>query len=107
MQLPRFRFRIRSVLILVIISAVIQTVWNLVPRAVDPLLSDWTRVGNWVSRGATRYLALVTLLTGIVALPFAIAILWALKSAPTDRTWQREAVRWFGVAISFLRALHL
>ena len=102
MQLPRFRFRIRTMMILVMVSAVILTVWNLVPRAVDPLLSDrsGTVEAVWVSRGVTRYLALVTLLTGIVALPFAIAIVWALKSPPKDRTWQRQAVRGLGVAIS-------
>ena len=102
MPLPRFRFRIRTIMILVMVSAVILTVWNLVPRAVDPLLRDrWGTVPVvWVTRGATRYFAVVTLLTGIVALPFAIAIVWALNSASKDRTWQRQAVRWLGVAIS-------
>ena len=89
-------------MILVMISAVILTVWNLVPRAVDPLLRDrsGTVEAVWVSRGATRYRAVVTLLTGIVASPFVIAIVLALNSPPKDRTWQRQTVRWLGVAIS-------
>jgi hypothetical protein len=89
-------------MIVVMISAVIMTAWNLVPRAVDPLLSD--RSGTvpvaWVSRSAARYYALVTLLTGIVASPFAIAIVLALKSVPRDRTWRRQTARWLGVAAS-------
>jgi hypothetical protein len=89
-------------MILVVISAVLLSVWNLVPRAVDPLLSD--RSGTvpvvWVSGGVTRYYALVTLLTGVVALPFAIAIVLALKSPQRDRTWQRQTVRWLRVAVS-------
>jgi hypothetical protein len=102
LQLHRFRFRIRTMMILVMISAVILTVWNLVPRAVDPLLSDrsGTVPALWVSRGVTRYIAVVALLTGIVASPLAIAIVLALKSARRDRTWQRQTVRWVGLAIS-------
>src|SRR5271167_4977248 len=102
MQLPRVRLRIRTMMILVMISAVILTVWNLVPRAFDPLLSDCggTVPAVWVSRGVTRYFAVVALLTGIVASPFAIAIVLALKSTPRDRTWQRQTARWPGVATS-------
>jgi hypothetical protein len=102
MRLHRFRFKIRTLMILVMISAVVLTIWNLVPRAVDPLLKDrWGTLPQvWVSRGVARYIALVTLLTGIVASPFAIAIVLALKSAPKNRTWQRHMVRWLGVAIS-------
>ncbi len=96
-------------MILVMISAVILTVWKLVPRAVDPLLHDrsGTVEAVWVSRGATRYLAVVALLTGIVAAPFAIAIVLALNSPPKDRTWQRQTVRWLGVATSLACGLAL
>jgi hypothetical protein len=89
-------------MILVMISAVILTVWNLIPRAVDPLLSDrgGTLPAVWVSRGGIRYIAMVALLTGIVASPFAIAIVLALESPRGDRTWKRQTVRWVGVAIS-------
>ena len=96
-------------MILVMISAVILTVWKLVPRAVDPLLHDRTGTvpAVWVSRGATRYFAVVALLTGIVAAPFAIAIVLALNPPPKDRTWQRQTVRWLGVAISLACGLAL
>ncbi len=91
------------------ISAVILAVWNLVPRAVDPLLSD--RGGTvpvvWISRGVTHYFAVVALLTGMVASPFAIAIVLALKSPSSDRTWQRQTARWVGVAISLASGLAL
>jgi hypothetical protein len=89
-------------MILVLISAIILAVWNLVPRAIDPLLGDrWGTVpAVWVSRGVTRYLALVALLTAVAASPFVIAIVLALKAPPRGRTWRREAVRWLGVAIS-------
>ena len=93
-------------MILVMISAVFLAVWNLVPRALDPLLSDrgGTLPEVWVSRGVTRYVAVVALLTGIVSSPFAIAIVLALKSPPGDRSWQRQTVRWVGVAISLVLA---
>jgi hypothetical protein len=102
MRLPQFGFRIRTMMILVMISAVILTVWNLVPRAVDPLLRDrsGTIPAAWVSRGTTRHIAVVALLTGLAASPFAIAIVLALKSSPKVRTWRRQTVRWLGVALS-------
>ncbi len=102
MKLPRFRFRIQTMMILVLISAVILTLWGLVPRALDPLLSDrrGTVPAAWASRGVTRHIALVALLTAVVASPFAIVIILALRAPPRGRTWRREAVRWLGVAIS-------
>jgi hypothetical protein len=96
-----FRFTIRTLMILVTISAVILTLSNLVRRAVDPLLSDGSGIipTVWVSRGVTRYIAVVALLTAVVALPFVIAIILALKAPPIGRTRRRKAVRWLGVAI--------
>ena len=96
-------------MILVMISAVILTIWNLVPRAVDPLLGDrsGTVPAVWVSRGEARYLAVVALLTGVAASPFVIAIVLALKPPPRERTWQRQTVRWLGVAISLACGLAL
>jgi hypothetical protein len=102
MQLPRFRFTIRTMMILVLISAVILTLWGLVHRAVDPLLKD--RAGTlpvrWIDRGMTRYIAVVALVTAVAATPYVIAVILALKTPPRGRTWRRKAVRWLGVAIS-------
>ena len=75
------------------ISAVILTIWKLVPGAVDPLLYEGrsgTVEAVWIRGEASRYLAVLALLTGIVASPFAIAIVLALKSPPKDRTWRRQ-----------------
>src|SRR5262245_52405093 len=109
MQLPRCRFRIRTMMILVIVSAIVLTVWILVPRALDPLLYDrsGTVPARWVRRGVTHYVALVALLTGVVASPFVLAIALAFKSPPVNRSWQRETVRWLGVAISLACGLAL
>jgi hypothetical protein len=89
-------------MVLVLISAVILTIWNLVPRAIDPLLSDrrGTVPAVWVSRGVARYLAVVALFTAMVAAPFVVGIVLALKAPAMGRTWRREAVRWLGVATS-------
>ncbi len=102
MRLPRFRFSIRTMMIIVMISAVILTAWNLVPRALDPLLSDrsGTVPADWVLRGAARYVSLRVVLAGMVASPFSIAIALALKSSPRGRTRQRVTVRWLGVAMA-------
>ena len=82
-------------MLLVLISAVILTVWELVPRAVDPLLAN--RYGTlpevWIRGGAIRHTALVTILTGLVALPFTVAIVLTLRSVPKDRVWHRQALR--------------
>ena len=102
MALVSVRFSIRTMMILVMVSAVTLAVWSLVPRALDPLLND--RLGTiapaWVGREAVRYFAVRTLATGIVALPFAIAIAMALKSPPRAQTWQRKTARWAAVALS-------
>jgi hypothetical protein len=102
MQLPRFRFTIRTMMILVLISAVILTLCGLVSRAVDPLLIG---LGGplpvrWINRGVTRYLAVVALGTAVAATPYVIAIILALKTPPRGQTWRRKSVRWLGVAIS-------
>ncbi len=105
MQLPRLSGwpqYVRTMMILVLISAVILTLCGLVHRAVDPLLKD--RAGTlpvrWIDRGMTRYIAVVALGTAVAATPFVIAIVLALKTPPRGRTWRRKAVRWLGVAIS-------
>jgi hypothetical protein len=89
-------------MIVVIISAVFMAVWNLVPRAIDPLLND--RVGTipalWVGRGVARYFWVVSVVTAVVASPFVVAIVLALKASSKGRTWRTEAVRWLGVAAS-------
>ena len=59
-----------------------------------------TLPGRWINRGVTRYIAVVALGTAVVATPFVIAIILALKTPPRGRTWRRKAVRWLGVAIS-------
>lgn len=102
MRWPRFLFRIRTMMILVMISAVFLTVWDLVPRAVDPLLNErWKALpAVWASRGLTRYKALLAVLSGVVASPFAVAIVLALKPAPRGRSWRQQSVRWLGVAFS-------
>ena len=101
MQLPRFRFTIRTMMILVLISAVILTVWGLVRRAVDPLLIDrsGTLPVRWIDRGVIRYIAVVAFGTAVAATPHVIAIILALKTPPRGRTWRRKAVRWLGVAV--------
>jgi hypothetical protein len=88
-------------MMLVMISAVILALGNLVPRAIDPLLGDrgGTIPAVWVGRGVARYFALVAILTAVVASPFIFAIILAFK-APRGRTWRRRAVRWLGVAVS-------
>jgi hypothetical protein len=94
-------------MVLVIISAVILAVWNLVPRALDPLLSDrsGTIPGAWIGGGMAQYFAVVALLTAVVASPFVIAIVMALKAPPTSRSWRRTVVRWLGVALSLTLGL--
>jgi hypothetical protein len=89
-------------MILVMISAIVLTFWNLVPRAIDPLLIDrsGTVEANWVGGGVARYFGFMAVLTGLVALPFAIAIALALRSPLSDRTRRRQAMRWVGVAVS-------
>ena len=84
------------------IAAIVLTIGNLVPRALYPLLSDrsGTIPANWIGGGVVRYYAVVALLAGIVALPFAIAIILALKSPPGVRTWRQKLARWLGVAIA-------
>jgi hypothetical protein len=102
MQLPRFRFTIRTMMILVLISAVILTLCGLVLRAVNPFLMDrrGTLPVRWNDRGVTLYIAVIALGTAVAATPFVIAIILALKTPPRGRTWRRKAVRWLGVAIS-------
>jgi hypothetical protein len=95
MRPPRVRFTVRTIMVAMAIAAVTLTIATLVPRAVDPLLGD--RVGTlpevWVSRGATRYVASVALLTGIVAAPFAVALAVALRPLPKERVGRRLAAR--------------
>ena len=102
MKLPRFRFTIRTMMILALISAVILTLCGLVSRAVDPLPSDraGTLPGRWIKGGVIRHFAVVALGTAVAATPFVIAIILALKTPPRGRAWRRKAVRWLGVAIS-------
>jgi hypothetical protein len=94
-------------IILVILSAVILAVWNLVPRALDPLLSD--RAGTipaaWVGSGMAQYFAVVALLTAVVASPFVVAIAMALQAPPTSQACRRRVARWLGVALSLTLGL--
>jgi hypothetical protein len=102
MQLPRFRLTIRTIMIIVLISAVVLTIWKLVRETLDPLLSD--RSGTvetvWVRSGAAHYFAVVALFTLIAASPFAVAIVLALKSPPVGRTMRRRIGRWVGAVVS-------
>ncbi|MDG3004896.1 hypothetical protein [Paludisphaera mucosa] len=100
MRWPRFRFGILTMTILVMISAVVLTAWNLVPRALDPFLGDrsGTIPERWVSGGAARYFAVRAVLAGMVASPFSFAIALALRPPPGGRTGRRAAMRWLGVA---------
>jgi hypothetical protein len=102
MRPPRVRFTVRAMMVVVAVVAVTLTVATLVPRAVDPLLSDraGTPSAAWVGRGGTRYVAVLALLTVMATSPFAIAILLALKPPPGDQTRRRKTVRWLGVAIA-------
>jgi hypothetical protein len=47
----------------------------------------------------TRYYGVIALLTGIVAAPFAIAIILALRLPRSDQTQRRQASRWLGVVV--------
>ncbi len=106
MQLPRFRFTIRTMMILVLISAVILTVCGLVLRAVNPLLMDRGLLPvRWNDRGVTLYIAVVAFGTAVAATPFVIAIILALKTPPRGRTGRRKALRWLGAAIALVCGL--
>ena len=101
------RFTIRTMMIVVLISAVILTMWILVPRAVDPLLSDrgGTCPAVWIGgTGTVRYIVLVIMLTGIVALPFGLAMVLALGRVPKDRVGHRLIVRWLMAVLPWLSA---
>ena len=97
----RFRFTIRSMMIAVVIAALTMTIGILLSHALDPLVF-WDR---HLRIGAVGYIVVVIMLTGIVALPFAIAVGLVLSPLPKDRVGHRLITRGLMAALAIALGL--
>jgi hypothetical protein len=98
----RFRFTIRSMMIWVVIAAIFLTIGVALQHTVDVFFLMERGPGKF---GPVAHIVLLIVLTGVVALPFAVAVILGLGPASKNRVQHRLIARRLTAALALVIGL--